>query len=227
LARAFGSASGERISPQKELVGEYHNNGREWQPKGEPVEVLDHDFVNPEMGKAVPYGVYDLSNDEGWVSVGDNADTAAFAVESIRRWWQHMGAERFPAAKRLLITADAGGSNGYRIRAFKVELAKLAAETGLEITVCHYPPGTSKWNKIEHRMFSFISMNWRGRPLTSYRTIVELISTTTTRKGLRVRAERDTTGYRTQVRISDTELAAVPLRRHEFHGDWNYTIDAT
>jgi hypothetical protein len=227
LARAFGSASGERISPQKELVGEYHNNGREWQPKGEPVEVLDHDFVNPEMGKAVPYGVYDLSNDEGWVSVGDNADTAAFAVESIRRWWQHMGAERFPAAKRLLITADAGGSNGYRIRAFKVELAKLAAEIGLEITVCHYPPGTSKWNKIEHRMFSFISMNWRGRPLTSYRTIVELISTTTTRKGLRVRAERDTTGYRTQVRISDTELAAVPLRRHEFHGDWNYTIDAT
>jgi transposase len=212
---------------KKELVGEYHNNGREWQPKGEPVEVLDHDFVNPEMGKAVPYGVYDLSNDEGWVSVGDNADTAAFAVESIRRWWQHMGAERFPAAKRLLITADAGGSNGYRIRAFKVELAKLAAETGLEITVCHYPPGTSKWNKIEHRMFSFISMNWRGRPLTSYRTIVELISTTTTRKGLRVRAERDTTGYRTQVRISDTELAAVPLRRHEFHGDWNYTIDAT
>jgi len=227
LARAFGPASGERISPQKELVGEYHNNGREWQPKGEPVEVLDHDFVNPEMGKAVPYGVYDLSNDEGWVSVGDNADTAAFAVESIRRWWQHMGAERFPAAKRLLITADAGGSNGYRIRAFKVELAKLAAEIGLEITVCHYPPGTSKWNKIEHRMFSFISMNWRGRPLTSYRTIVELISTTTTRKGLRVRAERDTTGYRTQVRISDTELAAVPLRRHEFHGDWNYTIDAT
>ena len=227
MARAFGSASGERISPQKELVGEYHNNGREWQPKGEPVEVLDHDFVNPEMGKAVPYGVYDLSNDEGWVSVGDNADTAAFAVESIRRWWQHMGAERFPAAKRLLITADAGGSNGYRIRAFKVELAKLAAEIGLEITVCHYPPGTSKWNKIEHRMFSFISMNWRGRPLTSYRTIVELISTTTTRKGLRVRAERDTTGYRTQVRISDTELAAVPLRRHEFHGDWNYTIDAT
>jgi len=212
---------------KKELVGEYHNNGREWQPKGEPVEVLDHDFVNPEMGKAVPYGVYDLSNDEGWVSVGDNADTAAFAVESIRRWWQHMGAERFPAAKRLLITADAGGSNGYRIRAFKVELAKLAAEIGLEITVCHYPPGTSKWNKIEHRMFSFISMNWRGRPLTSYRTIVELISTTTTRKGLRVRAERDTTGYRTQVRISDTELAAVPLRRHEFHGDWNYTIDAT
>ena len=227
MARAFGPASGERISPQKELVGEYHNNGREWQPKGEPVEVLDHDFVNPEMGKAVPYGVYDLSNDEGWVSVGDNADTAAFAVESIRRWWQHMGAERFPAAKRLLITADAGGSNGYRIRAFKVELAKLAAEIGLEITVCHYPPGTSKWNKIEHRMFSFISMNWRGRPLTSYRTIVELISTTTTRKGLRVRAERDTTGYRTQVRISDTELAAVPLRRHEFHGDWNYTIDAT
>jgi transposase len=212
---------------KKELVGEYDNNGREWQPKGEPVEVLDHDFVNPEMGKAVPYGVYDLTNDEGWVSVGENADTAAFAVESIRRWWQHMGAERFPEAERLLITADAGGSNGYRIRAFKVELAKLAKETGLEITVCHYPPGTSKWNKIEHRMFSFISMNWRGRPLTSYRTIVELIAGTTTRKGLRIRAERDQTGYRTKVKISNAELAAVPLRRHDFHGDWNYTIAAT
>ena len=227
---AFAKTDDPAISidtKKKELVGEYDNNGREWQPKGEPVEVLDHDFVNPEMGKAVPYGVYDLTNDEGWVSVGENADTAAFAVESIRRWWQHMGAERFPEAKRLLITADAGGSNGYRIRAFKVELAKLAKETGLEITVCHYPPGTSKWNKIEHRMFSFISMNWRGRPLTSYRTIVELIAGTTTRKGLRIRAERDQTGYRTRVKISNVELAAVPLRRHDFHGDWNYTIAAT
>jgi transposase len=228
-AQAFAATGDPVISidtKKKELVGEYDNGGRERHPKGERTEVLDHDFLVPETGKAVPYGIYDLANDEGWVSVGENADTAAFAVESIRRWWQHMGAERFGGATRLLVTADAGGSNGYRLRAFKVELAKLARETGLEITVCHYPPGTSKWNKIEHRMFSFISMNWRGRPLTSYRTIVELIAATTTRSGLRIRAERDQTGYRTGVRITDAELAEVPLRRHEFHGDWNYTIAA-
>jgi transposase len=210
---------------KKELVGDYDNGGREWHPKGEPTEVLDHDFLVPETGKAVPYGIYDLANDEGWVSVGENADTAC-AGESIRRWWQHMGTERFDGASRLLITADAGGSSGYRLRAFKVELAKLARETGLEITVCHYPPATSKWNKIEHRMFSFISMNWRGRPLTTYRTIVELIAATTTRSGLRIRAERDQTSYRNGVRITDAELAQVPLRRHELHGDWNYTIAA-
>jgi hypothetical protein len=156
--------------------------------------------------------------------VGDNADTAAFAVNAIRRWWEKMGKARFPEARRLLVTADAGGSNGYRIRAFKVEIAKLAAETGLEITMCHYPPGTSKWNKIEHKMFSFISMNWRGRSLVSYRTIVELIASTSTSKGLRIQAEHDTKGYRTKVKISDAELAAVALHRHDFHGDWNYTI---
>jgi hypothetical protein len=209
---------------KKELVGEYRNGGREWQPEGEPDEVQVHDFIDPEAGKAVPYGVYDLANNEGWVSVGDNADTAAFAVNAIRRWWEKMGKARFPEARRLLVTADAGGSNGYRIRAFKVEIAKLAAETGLEITMCHYPPGTSKWNKIEHKMFSFISMNWRGRSLVSYRTIVELIASTSTSKGLRIQAEHDTKGYRTKVKISDAELAAVALHRHDFHGDWNYTI---
>jgi transposase len=169
---------------KKELVGDFHNGGREWQPKGEPERVRVHDFIDPALGKAIPYGIYDISNDEGWVSVGDTADTAEFAVNSIRRWWNQMGKDRFPDATRLLITADAGGSNGYRIRAWKHHLARLATDTGLEITVCHYPPGTSKWNKIEHRMFSFITMNWRGRPLTSLRTIVELIAATTTRSGL-------------------------------------------
>ena len=221
-------AAGEPVisvdTKKKELVGDYNNGGTEWQPKATPVEVQVHDFVDPEKGKAVPYGVYDVANNEGWVSVGDNADTAAFAVSSIRRWWELMGKERFPGARRLLITADAGGSNGYRLRAFKTELARLADDTGLEVTVCHYPPGTSKWNKIEHRMFSFITMNWRGRPLESYRTIVELIAATTTEKGLRIRAEHDKKGSRTKVKVSDAELAAVPLRRHEFHGDWNYTI---
>ena len=209
---------------KKELVGDYANGGREWQPAGEPERVGVHDFPDPEMGKAVPYGVYDLANNEGWVSVGDHGDTAAFAVASIRTWWQTMGIERFPHATRLMITADAGGSNGYRVRMWKTELAKLAAETGLAITVCHYPPGTSKWNKIEHRMFSFISMNWRGRPLTSYRTVVELIAATTTRTGLRVRAARDRGYYPTGIKITDHELATVPITRHDVHGDWNYTI---
>jgi transposase len=209
---------------KKELVGDFANKGTEYQPSGQPVRVKTHDFVDPELGRAIPYGVYDTINDEGWVSVGDTADTAEFAVESIRRWWRQMGCERFPHATRLLITADAGGSNGYRVRAWKVELAKLAAETGLTVTVIHYPPGTSKWNKIEHRMFSFISMNWRGRPLTSYRTIVELIGATTTAKGLHIKAERDTDWYPTGVKISDAEMAALPLTRHEWHGDWNYTL---
>jgi transposase len=209
---------------KKELVGEYANGGAEYQPQGEPERANVHDFVDPAQGRAVPYGVYDLANDEGWVSVGDSADTAEFAVEAVRRWWRSMGDERFPHATRLLITADAGGSNGYRVRAWKVNLAALAAETGLDITVCHYPPGTSKWNRIEHRLFSYITMNWRGRPLKSYRTIIELIGATTTTSGLTVRAERDTNWYPKGVKITDEELAAVPLTPDEFHGDWNYTI---
>jgi transposase len=209
---------------KKELVGEFSNGGAEWHPKGEPTRTKTHDFVDKELGRAVPYGVYDLANDEGWVSVGDTADTASFAVESIRRWWNTMGRPRFPDATKLLITADSGGSNGHRVKLWKIELAKLAKETGLEITVCHYPPGTSKWNKIEHRMFSFISMNWRGRPLVSYRTIIELISATTTKSGLRIKAERDWNYYETGAQVSDEDLAALSLTRHEFHGDWNYTL---
>jgi hypothetical protein len=209
---------------KKELVGEYSNRGKEYHPPGQPTRTNVHDFIDPEMGKAIPYGVYDLGADEGWVSVGDDADTAGFAVATIGRWWAQMGRHRYPDATKLLICADAGGSNGYRIRAWKVELAKLAAETGLEITVVHYPPGTSKWNKIEHRMFSFITMNWRGRPLTSYRVMVQLIANTTTTKGLKVNAELDEGYYPTGVKISDKELAAVPLTRNEFHGDWNYTV---
>jgi len=209
---------------KKELVGEYSNAGKEYQPKGSPARTKVHDFIDPEMGKAIPYGVYDLGADEGWVSVGDDADTAGFAVATIGRWWAQMGRLRYPKATRLLICADAGGSNGYRIRAWKVELAKLAKETGLEITVCHYPPGTSKWNKIEHRMFSFITMNWRGRPLTSYRVIVQLIANTTTKKGLKVNAELDQGHYPKGVKITPKELAAVPLTRHEFQGNWNYTV---
>jgi hypothetical protein len=209
---------------KKELVGEFSNGGREYHLKGEPTRTKTHDFVDPELGRAVPYGVYDLANDEGWVSVGDTADTATFAVEAVRRWWDTMGRPRFPAATKLLITADAGGSNGYRVRLWKVELARLAAENGLDITVVHYPPGTSKWNRIEHRMFSFISMNWRGRPLVSYRTIIELISSTTTASGLTIRAAEDLNHYQTGTKVTDTELAAVPLTPHKFHGDWNYTI---
>ncbi len=209
---------------KKELVGEYSNGGKEYHPIGEPTRTKTHDFIDKDLGRAVPYGVYDLANDEGWVSVGDTADTSAFAVEAIRRWWHQMGRQRFPQATRLLITADAGGSNGYRVRLWKVELAKLAHETGLEITVAHYPPGTSKWNRIEHRMFSFISMNWRGRPLVSYRTIIELISATTTKKGLTIQAEEDLNYYETGTKVTKTELAAVPLTPHDFHGDWNYTI---
>jgi hypothetical protein len=209
---------------KKELVGEYSNGGREYQPKGEPTRTKVHDFIDPEMGKAIPYGVYDVGADEGWVSVGDDADTAGFAVATIGRWWAQMGKARYPHATRLLVCADAGGSNGYRVRAWKVELAKLAKETGLEVTVCHFPPGTSKWNRIEHRMFSHITMNWRGRPLVSYRTIVQLIAGTTTKKGLKVKADRDQGHYPLGVKISDKELAAVPLTRHEFHGEWNYTV---
>lgn len=209
---------------KKELVGEYSNGGKEWHEKSSPPRTKVHDFIDPEMGRAIPYGVYDLGGNEGWVSVGNDADTAAFAVATIGQWWAQMGKSRYPEATRLLVCADAGGSNGYRVRAFKVQLANLAEATGLEISVCHYPPGTSKWNQIEHRMFAFITMNWRGRPLTSYRTIVELIANTTTRKGLKIRAAIDEHHYATKVKVSDKELAAVPLTRDQFHGDWNYTV---
>ena len=214
---------------KKELIGNYANGGAEWAPSGEPERANVHDFADPELGeyaKAIPYGVYDVFNNEGWVNVGDTADTAGFAVESIRRWWYQIGKERFPDADRLLITADAGGSNGYRVRAWKVELAALAEETGLAITVCHYPPGTSKWNKIEHRMFSFITINWRGRPLTTMRTIIELISATSTSTGLSVQADYDPNWYPKGVKITDKQLAVLPLEPHEFHGEWNYTLNA-
>jgi hypothetical protein len=209
---------------KKELVGAFANGGREWQPSGEPERVNVHDFPDPKLGKAIPYGVYDLGRNTGWVGVGTDHDTAAFAVATLRRWWQQVGSLAYPQADRLLVTADAGGSNGYRVRAWKTELARLAAETGLQITVCHLPPGTSKWNRIEHRLFSAISMNWRGRPLTSHEVIVELIGATTTHTGLRVRAELDRGHYPLGVKVRDQELATVPLVRHEFHGEWNYTI---
>ncbi len=215
------------ISPQKELIGNYANRGREWQPAGEPDRANVHDFADRALGefaKAIPYGIYDVANDEGWVSVGDSADTGEFAVESLRRWWHSMGKARFPNAKRLVVTADAGGSNGYRVRAWKWHLARFAAEAGLEVTVCHYPPGTSKWNRIEHRLFSFISMNWRGRSLTDIRTIVELIGSTKTKTGLAVQALYDPNWYPTGQKISDADYATIPLTPHEWHGEWNYTI---
>jgi hypothetical protein len=208
---------------KKELVGEFKNGGREWRPKGEPVKVNVHDFPD-DVGKAIPYGVYDVAADVGWVSVGRDHDTAAFAVATLRRWWAAMGQAVYPHADRLLISADGGGSNSYRARLWKRELAAMAADTGLTITVCHLPPGTSKWNKIEHRLFSQISMNWRGRPLTSHEVVVELIAATTTRSGLKVHAELDEGVYPKGVRVSDEDLAALPLTRHTFHGEWNYTL---
>ena len=209
---------------KKELVGDYANGGAEWEPAGSPRRVDVHDFPDEEMGKAIPYGVFDVGGNEGWVNVGDHHDTPAFAVASILRWWERMGRLRYPDATRLMITADAGGSNGYRSRVWKTELANLAATIGLIITVCHMPPGTSKWNKIEHRLFSFITMNWRGKPLTTYRTVVELIAGTTTRTGLTVQADFDEGYYPIGVKVTDAELAAVPLKRHDFHPEWNYTI---
>ena len=209
---------------KKELVGDFKNGGQEWEPEGEPTEVRTHDFVDPVLGKAIPYGVYDIGANSGWVSVGSDHDTADFAVATIGRWWDVVGADAYPVAKRLLITADAGGSNGYRLRAFKTGLAGLAARTGLTVTVCHFPPGTSKWNKIEHRLFSAISMNWRGRPLESHEVIVKLIANTTTRTGLKVRAESDHGLYPTGVEITKQELAAVPMKGHKFHPEWNYDI---
>jgi transposase len=209
---------------KKELVGNFRNNGRELRPAGEPEKVLVHDFVDPKLGRATPYGIYDIGRNAGWVSVGMDHDTAEFAVETIRRWWRSMGRQVYPQASRLLITADAGGSNGSRLRLWKVELQKLADETGLKIAVCHFPPGTSKWNKIEHRLFSYISQNWRGKPLTTFRTIVSLIAATTTATGLKVHAELDNATYQPGIKVTDEELQRVKIRRDKFHGDWNYEI---
>ena len=209
---------------KKELVGEYKNSGQEWQPQGKPQTVNVHDFPDKKLGKAIPYGVYDLANNEGWVSVGTNHDTAEFAAASIGRWWREMGRQRFPRATRLMITADGGGSNSSRSRLWKVALQNLADELKLELQVCHFPPGTSKWNKIEHRLFCFITKNWRGRPLTSYQAIVHLIGSTTSKKGLTVRAVLDTHPYETGRKITDKQLAQVNSTPAEFHGEWNYTI---
>ncbi|MBK8869828.1 MAG: ISAzo13 family transposase [Elusimicrobia bacterium] len=210
---------------KKELVGVYKNGGREWERKGDAVEVLSHDFPDPKVPKAVPYGVYDLGQNKGWVNVGMSADTAEFAVESIRQWWKHMGRGRYPRARELLICADSGGSNGYRLHLWKWELQKFADQKGLRITVCHFPPGTSKWNKIEHRLFSYISMNWRGRPLTDYRTVVNLIASTTTKTGLVVKSRLDTNTYERGIEVSTEEIQKLCVRAHSFHGEWNYTVD--
>lgn len=209
---------------KKELVGDFKNNGKELRPKGDPEKVRVHDFPIPELGRAAPYGVYDLANNTGWVSVGIDHDTSAFAVETIRRWWHSMGRPVYPQAKILLITADSGGSNGSRVRLWKVELQGLADEIGLELRVCHLPPGTSKWNKIEHRLFSFISQNWRGKPLVSHQVIVDLIAATSTKAGLKVQAQIDSNLYPAGVKISDEQVAALRLERDPFHGEWNYKI---
>jgi len=226
-------ASGDPVisvdTKKKELVGQYKNGGAEWRPAGDPEPVKVHDFIDPELGKANPYGVYDLAADTGWVAVGTDHDTAAFAVATIGRWWHSAGNTTYPQATRLLITADGGGSNGYRTRLFKTKLAALATETGLAITVCHLPPGTSKWNKIEHRLFSHISMNWRGRPLTSHDVIVQSIAATTTATGLAVHAELDTDTYPVGVKIPDAQMKALHdtgvLHRHDWHPEWNYTLN--
>ena len=209
---------------KKELVGEFKNGGREWYPQGMAEKVRVHDFVDTELGRAIPYGVYDLATNSGWVSVGVDHDTSSFAVETIRCWWSSMGRERYPKAERLLITADGGGSNGARVRLWKVELQKLANELEIPISVSHFPPGTSKWNKIEHRLFSFITQNWRGKPLISHEVIVSLIASTTTEKGLTVQAKLDRAKYPAGRRVSDREIAEIDLRRASFHGEWNYTI---
>ena len=209
---------------KKELIGEFRASGREWQPCGEPVEVLIHDFIDKELGKAIPYGVYDLTENQGWVSVGVDHDTARFATEAIRRWWLQMGCHSHRQARELLITADGGGSNGSRCRLWKVALQDLATDLGLPIYVCHFPPGTSKWNKIEHRMFCHITQNWRGRPLVSHEVIVNLIAATATQQGLTIKAELDTGCYPTGIKVSDAELAAINLKQADFHGEWNYHI---
>jgi transposase len=209
---------------KKELVGDFKNGGREWQPKGRPEQVRVHDFVDPELGKVAPYGVYDVAANQGWVSVGIDHDTAEFAVESIRRWWKEMGHPRYPQARRLLITADGGGSNGYRVRLGRLQLQKLADELALTIQVCHLPPGTSKWNKIEHRMFCHITNNWRGRPLVSREVVVNLIGSTTTDTGLHIRSQLDENTYEAGIKVSDEELAELAIERDEFHGEWNYRL---
>lgn len=209
---------------KKELVGDFKNGGREWRPAGKPEEVRVHDFQDKTLGKAIPYGVYDIVNNQGWVNVGINHDTAQFAANSIRNWWREMGQRRFPRASELLITADGGGSNSSRSRLWKLALQSLADDLQLKLFVCHFPPGTSKWNKIEHRMFSFITQNWRGKPLVSHQAIVNLIAGTTTRTGLIVKAALDTRHYDTKIKVSDAELAQLRLKRHKFHGEWNYTI---
>jgi hypothetical protein len=209
---------------KKELVGAFKNAGQEWRPSGSPEQVKVHDFVDTDLGRASLYGVYDIGADQGWVSVGTDHDTAAFAVQTIRRWWLTMGQQRYPKARELTITADGGGSNGYRVRLWKLELSRLAKETGLNIRVCHFPPGTSKWNKIEHRLFSFITMNWRAKPLISHEVIVNLIASTKTRTGLSVRAELDTNSYPKGIVVSTADLDTVHIDHDEFHGDWNYSI---
>jgi hypothetical protein len=209
---------------KKELVGEFKNGGREWQPKGEPEKVLVHDFLDKDLGKAIPYGVYDVGENQGWVSVGIDHDTARFATEAIRRWWKKMGAKRYRDAKALLITADGGGSNGSRCRLWKIALQDLAVRLELPIHMCHFPPGTSKWNKIEHRMFCHITQNWRGRPLVSHEVIIKLIANTATQTGLKIRAELDVGTYPTGIKVTDEELAAINLKRDKFHGEWNYSI---
>ena len=209
---------------KKELIGNFKNGGREWHPKGEPEEVKVHDFMDKKLGKAIPYGVYDLTQNEGWVSVGTDHDTARFAAEAIRRWWGNMGAKRHRGATQLLITADGGGSNSSRCRLWKVALQDLASELDMPIHVCHFPPGTSKWNKIEHRMFCRITQNWRGRPLVSHEVIINLIASTTTEQGLRIKAELDTATYPLGTKVTDEELDTVKIKRHKFHGDWNYSI---
>jgi hypothetical protein len=209
---------------KKELVGDFKNGGREWMPRGQPDEVRVHDFMDKNLGKAIPYGVYDITNNQGWVSVGIDHDTAQFAAEAVYRWWKKMGRKRYPGATELLVTADGGGSNGSRCRLWKVALEHLANRLKMRIQVCHFPPGTSKWNKIEHRMFSHITQNWRGRPLVSHLVIVQLIANTATSAGLKIRAELDTRSYPVGAKITDEELAAVKLQPHKFHGDWNYTV---
>ena len=226
--RRFQAATHPVISvdtKKKELVGDFKNAGRQWRPKGQPTPVRVHDFLIPARGKAIPYGVYDLTRNAGWVGVGIDHDTATFAVRTIGRWWRRMGQPRYPRARSLLITADAGGSNGSRVRLWKWELQELADRTGLAITVCHLPPGTSKWNKIEHRLFAYISTNWRGQPLVSLAVIVNLIGRTRTAAGLRVRCELDQGVYPKGETISDAEMATLQLVPHRFHGDWNYTIN--
>jgi hypothetical protein len=209
---------------KKEAVGAFKNGGREWQPQGWPERVHVHDFPDPQLGKAIPYGIYDVGRNAGWVTVGQDHDTAGFAVATLRRWWQAVGAQAYPHAERLLICVDGGGSNGSRLRLWKVELQRFATDTGLQVTVCHLPPGTSKWNQIEHRLFAHISMNWRGRPLVSYEVVLQLISATSTAPGLRVQAELDAARYPTKIKVPDAEMARLQLTRHPFHGDWNYSL---